>query len=870
MTRELLLGATRIRREDDDELESVESERIEPGKLTTAELREHRVGHGRGAPGKLTLADAGAASTGNPGKLTLADVGRHVSPGIALHQATALRERRIERDAEHDDVDEGALASAFSFIDQGPGGGALPAALAVRLGTALGVDLSRVRIHTDARAAAAAAKLRARAFTIGEDIYFAAGAYDPVGAAGVRLIAHEVAHVAQNYRGTAPTGGGVSRPSDGHEREADRFADRFASRPLELPWLRRLEQLTSLPAARLAPMASEIQSLVCHATVAGASVVRQVVKLAPASPARKRMLDELGRVTTPAPRTPSRGQIHRDTAKQKATDKDQSTLEERFDYFVQKHKKIRIDARDGKRKTKDGRDRARFGYEDSSDWVRRYWHSSEESSSSRIPDDRQGQFKTAATDRISRRSSAITGWRSASRSRPCRCAQLRVVGGDVPLQAVVMDSRRRSESRRPSAGPSTRGCRGAAEQAGLKGWDIVVFPRRAGYSMPFDSHADDSGDYYANKEADWFLRELVDKVASDPKYQAKSGEFRAFYRDVCVPWSKKPFAERNPGLIGSMFEKLAMNTLDPEDPNRPVFFHGKGDHRYLRRGDFDAIHFDGVNRIIEVKAYTTGPSASVLRQAADYAKVVGAGRKPKVLGYERLVAGEGANEVTYDRVVYVFPTQSISREWYDALLSHRDDPTAFETIPKHTASRAGSRSCARTRRSKSRCEDGKKVDLKNPPVFHPGLEFRDVHLELDGDDKIQRGRLHADLDVGGAVRVKNQPASITPSSDAGIDGQIENDYRKAESKLESLLGTIQPSVKVTDKGVRATLTLPPGSSKLPGIDIERGELSVAFENGSCRSAVMSCRPQERKFRATLAWLRGGQWSSRPRRRSRRA
>jgi hypothetical protein len=64
-----------------------------------------------------------------------------------------------------------------------------------------------VRVHTDARAAAAASGLGARAFTLGADLFFAAGEYRPRTRAGLRLLAHELVHVAQ--QGAAgPRGGG--------------------------------------------------------------------------------------------------------------------------------------------------------------------------------------------------------------------------------------------------------------------------------------------------------------------------------------------------------------------------------------------------------------------------------------------------------------------------------------------------------------------------------------------------------------------------------------------------------------------------------------------------------------------------------------
>ncbi len=65
----------------------------------------------------------------------------------------------------------------------------------------LGADFSRVRVHTGAEAARQAGALGAKAFAAGEDIVFAAGRYRPRSHEGTRLLAHELAHVAQQQRG---------------------------------------------------------------------------------------------------------------------------------------------------------------------------------------------------------------------------------------------------------------------------------------------------------------------------------------------------------------------------------------------------------------------------------------------------------------------------------------------------------------------------------------------------------------------------------------------------------------------------------------------------------------------------------------------
>jgi uncharacterized protein DUF4157 len=65
----------------------------------------------------------------------------------------------------------------------------------------LGTDLSSVRAHTGPEANSAAEMLDARAFTIGRSIVFGPGEYSPDTGEGRRLIAHELAHVAQQGEG---------------------------------------------------------------------------------------------------------------------------------------------------------------------------------------------------------------------------------------------------------------------------------------------------------------------------------------------------------------------------------------------------------------------------------------------------------------------------------------------------------------------------------------------------------------------------------------------------------------------------------------------------------------------------------------------
>ncbi len=116
-----------------------------------------------------------------------------------------------------------------SAAPAGSGGTPLPADLRGRYESSLGADLGGVRLHTGADAAEAAESVSARAFTVGGDIHFGAGQYDPGSTGGEHLIAHEVAHTVQQAGSAAAPQYklDVSQPGDSCEVEADHAADRM-------------------------------------------------------------------------------------------------------------------------------------------------------------------------------------------------------------------------------------------------------------------------------------------------------------------------------------------------------------------------------------------------------------------------------------------------------------------------------------------------------------------------------------------------------------------------------------------------------------------------------------------------------------------
>lgn len=154
----------------------------------------------------------------------LFNAARNTGANAALERHGAYADAR-QRAAQHIPGLAPTRDNEEPAADDGSGPMALPDDLRKRFESSLGADLQDVRVHTDASAEAGAQAVGAHAYTVGRDIYFGAGNYDPGSRRGQALIAHEVAHVVQQPAGGqhgAAIDGGASDP---HERHADAVAD---------------------------------------------------------------------------------------------------------------------------------------------------------------------------------------------------------------------------------------------------------------------------------------------------------------------------------------------------------------------------------------------------------------------------------------------------------------------------------------------------------------------------------------------------------------------------------------------------------------------------------------------------------------------
>lgn len=109
-------------------------------------------------------------------------------------------------------------------------GQALEPAVRQQMEVGLGQPLDKVRVHRDEGAAQLSSDLQARAFTRGQDIYFARGTWQPETREGKQLLAHELVHTLQpatttELRGASPTQA-LSQPSEPAEVEAETIAAR--------------------------------------------------------------------------------------------------------------------------------------------------------------------------------------------------------------------------------------------------------------------------------------------------------------------------------------------------------------------------------------------------------------------------------------------------------------------------------------------------------------------------------------------------------------------------------------------------------------------------------------------------------------------
>jgi hypothetical protein len=135
--------------------------------------------------------------------------GGHACESCANERDGAEKETLSRKAAGRSNASEGTAApAAVREVLRSPGQ-PLDAGTRAFFEPRFGYDFSRVRVHSDAAAAASAQSVDALAFTVGRNVVFGPGQFAPNTAQGQRLLAHELTHVVQQSR-LEP--GGVQAP----------------------------------------------------------------------------------------------------------------------------------------------------------------------------------------------------------------------------------------------------------------------------------------------------------------------------------------------------------------------------------------------------------------------------------------------------------------------------------------------------------------------------------------------------------------------------------------------------------------------------------------------------------------------------------
>jgi hypothetical protein len=140
--------------------------------------------------------------------------GRHLLAHELAHvvqqknDAVARAQLEISGPGDTDEIDAERVADRVDALESSnpaPGASMKPAPVERGAQTLRGrEETGLVRVHTGPHAAQVARLIEARAFTVGRDLVFGAGEFAPENRAGRRLLAHELAHVAQDARGARP------------------------------------------------------------------------------------------------------------------------------------------------------------------------------------------------------------------------------------------------------------------------------------------------------------------------------------------------------------------------------------------------------------------------------------------------------------------------------------------------------------------------------------------------------------------------------------------------------------------------------------------------------------------------------------------
>lgn len=186
-----LLESQRIQRKSDCD-QALPRSQVRPWEMRRGEI--HRIRHGSRLRPEQEISEQGDKYEQDADRVADLVMRKSDSP--------------LQREKREEGISQAPSATA-GVLGAGHFGGSselLPPPVRVFFERRFGRSLAHVRVHTGLESASLARSVNARAFTVRQDIVFGAGQYAPQGAKGLRLIAHELAHVVQQEENSAVAG----------------------------------------------------------------------------------------------------------------------------------------------------------------------------------------------------------------------------------------------------------------------------------------------------------------------------------------------------------------------------------------------------------------------------------------------------------------------------------------------------------------------------------------------------------------------------------------------------------------------------------------------------------------------------------------
>jgi hypothetical protein len=149
-----------------------------------------------GGDGGLSASAGSGAGVLRIGQLTLRWPSKAPAPSTTL-AAPKVQTAAVQRSGSGSGSGSSAAPPGFAETLGSSPGQSLSGDVQARLEQTFGADFSQVRVHTDPISHDLNRQISARAFTVGQDIYFGQGQYAPSTPTGLGLLGHELTHTVQ-------------------------------------------------------------------------------------------------------------------------------------------------------------------------------------------------------------------------------------------------------------------------------------------------------------------------------------------------------------------------------------------------------------------------------------------------------------------------------------------------------------------------------------------------------------------------------------------------------------------------------------------------------------------------------------------------